>query len=83
MIPEYFLYLQHNNVMPKGNGFYELGIQPSLNTFFLRNGGYDRLAFTLCTVDTDTPVSFAISLMEFFPFLGCKISPFYCLLRTI
>ena len=51
--------------------------------FFLRNGGYDRLAFTLCTVDTDTPVSFAISLMEFFPFLGCKISPFYCLIRTI
>ena len=33
MIPEYFLYLQHNNVMPKGNGFYELGIQPSLNAF--------------------------------------------------
>ena len=26
--------MQHNNVMPKGNGFYELGIQPSLNTFF-------------------------------------------------
>ena len=26
--------MQHNNVMPKGNGFYEKGIQPSLNTFF-------------------------------------------------
>ena len=28
------VYLQHGNVMPKGNGFYELGIQPSLNAFF-------------------------------------------------
>ena len=26
--------MQHNDVMPKGNGFYGLGIQPSLNTFF-------------------------------------------------
>ena len=26
--------MQHGNIMPKGNGFYELGIQPSLNTFF-------------------------------------------------
>lgn len=23
--------MQHGHVMPKGNGFYELGIQPSLN----------------------------------------------------
>ena len=28
------VYLQHNNVMPKGNEFNELGIQPSLNAFF-------------------------------------------------
>ena len=28
------VYLQHDDVMPKGNGFYELGIQPSLNAFF-------------------------------------------------
>ena len=28
------VHLQHGNVMPKGNGFYELGIQPSLNAFF-------------------------------------------------
>ena len=26
--------MQHGNIMPKGNGFYELGIQPSLNAFF-------------------------------------------------
>ena len=37
------------------------------------NDGYGRLALTLCTVDTDTPVSFAISLMEFFPFLKGKV----------
>ncbi len=28
------VYLQHNNVMPKGNEFNELGVQPSLNAFF-------------------------------------------------
>ena len=33
--------MQHNNVMLKGNGFYELGIQPSLNAFsFLLDRGY-------------------------------------------
>ena len=26
--------MQHGHVMPKGNGFYELGIQPSLNAIF-------------------------------------------------
>ena len=26
--------MQHNNVMPKGNEFNELGVQPSLNAFF-------------------------------------------------
>ena len=26
--------MQHGHVMPKGNGFYELGIQPSMNAIF-------------------------------------------------
>ena len=26
--------MRHNNVMPKGNEFNELGVQPSLNAFF-------------------------------------------------
>ena len=36
-----------------------------------------RLAFTLCTVDIEMPVSLAISLMEFFPFLRCLTTSGY------
>ena len=50
MIPEYFLYLQHNDVMPKGNGFNELGIQPSLNafSFFIQKSYIRELERKLC-----------------------------------
>ena len=37
--------MQHNNVMLKGNGFYELGIQPLLNAF----------SFCVTAVTIDSP----------------------------